>query len=61
MPFLLEEVWHAIKERTDDIAVADCTENTIKNQILSDFEVAAEVISGIEIFENKEYCKQGSA
>ena len=48
MPFLTEEVWHAIKERTDDIIVADWPQkNTIKNQILSDFEVAAEVISGI--------------
>ena len=49
MPFLTEEVWHAIKERTDDIIVADWPQkNTIKNQILSDFEVAAEVISGIK-------------
>ena len=48
MPFLTEEVWHAIKERTDDIIVADWPQkNTIKNQILTDFEVAAEVISGI--------------
>ena len=48
MPFLTEEVWHAIKERTDDIIVADWPQkNTIKNQVLTDFEVAAEVISGI--------------
>ena len=48
MPFITEEVWHAIKERTDDIIVADWPQkNTIKNQILTDFEVAAEVISGI--------------
>ena len=48
MPFLTEEVWHAIKERTDDIIVADWPQtNTINNQVLTDFEVAAEVISGI--------------
>ena len=48
MPFLTEEVWHAIKERTDDIIVADWPqENTINNEVLKDFEVAAEVISGI--------------
>tara|TARA_B100000900_G_scaffold416136_1_gene449395 strand:- start:3192 stop:5801 length:2610 start_codon:yes stop_codon:yes gene_type:complete len=48
MPFLTEEVWHAIKERTDDIIVADWPlTNTINNQVLTDFEVAAEVISGI--------------
>ena len=48
MPFLTEEVWHAIKERIDDIIVADWPQtNTINNQVLTDFEVAAEVISGI--------------
>ena len=48
MPFLTEEVWHAIKERTDDIIVADWPqENTINNEVLKDFEVATEVISGI--------------
>ncbi|MBJ11029.1 MAG: valine--tRNA ligase [Flavobacteriales bacterium] len=48
MPFLTEEVWHAIKERTDDIIVTDWPQtNTINNQVLTDFEVAAEVISGI--------------
>ncbi|MBF90499.1 MAG: valine--tRNA ligase [Flavobacteriales bacterium] len=48
MPFLTEEVWHAIKERTDDIIVASWPQtNTINNQVLTDFEVAAEVISGI--------------
>ena len=48
MPFITEEVWHAIKERTDDIIVADWPQtNSINNQVLTDFEVAAEVISGI--------------
>ena len=54
MPFLTEEVWHAIKERTDDIIVADWPQtNTINNQVLTDFEVAAEVFLELEIFENK--------
>ena len=48
MPFLTEEVWHAIKERTDDIIVADWPQtNTFNNEVLTDFEVAAEVISRI--------------
>ena len=41
-------MWHAIKERTDDIIVADWPQtNTFNNEVLTDFEVAAEVISRI--------------
>lgn len=50
MPFLTEEVWHLIKERTTDEAliIAKYPEITdFDNTIISDFENAAEVISGI--------------
>ena len=48
MPFLTEEVWHAIKEREEDIIVADWPKSiAINEQLLADFEVAAEVVSGI--------------
>ncbi len=48
MPFLTEEVWHLIKERKEDIIVAEWPQsNAVNQQILSDFEIAAEVVSGI--------------
>jgi valyl-tRNA synthetase len=48
MPFLSEEVWHLIKEREDDIIVAEWPKaNAVNQQVLADFEIAAEVVSGI--------------
>ena len=50
MPFLTEELWHQISDRTKDEAliVSSYPEKTsIDKTILSDFEIAAEVISGI--------------
>lgn len=48
MPFLTEEVWHLIGDRADDIIVAEWPKQTeVNEQLLADFEVAAEVVSGI--------------
>jgi valyl-tRNA synthetase len=50
MPFLTEELWHQISDRTKDEAliVSSYPEKTsIDKTILSDFEIVAEVISGI--------------
>ncbi len=51
MPFISEEIWHLISERnsTQAIVVSDWPEsiNNIDNQIISDFEVLQNIISGI--------------
>jgi valyl-tRNA synthetase len=48
MPFLTEEVWHLISDREDDIIVAVWPKTSAVNeQLLADFEIAAEVVSGI--------------
>jgi valyl-tRNA synthetase len=50
MPFLTEEIWHLIEERTPEQAliVAKWPEKkAIDTSIIEDFEMAAEVISGI--------------
>ena len=50
MPFLTEELWHQIADRNEDEAliVSQYPENkTVDTSILKDFEIAAEVISGI--------------
>lgn len=50
MPFLTEEIWQHIKDRTPDEALIIATypaKDVINKQIITDFEVASEVISGI--------------
>ena len=50
MPFLTEEIWHIIGERTPDEALIISTWPELKNyneSLLSDFEITIEVISGI--------------
>lgn len=50
MPFLTEELWHQIENRSEDEAliVSQYPEKkTVDMSILKDFEIAAEVISGI--------------
>lgn len=48
MPFLTEEVWHLISDRTDDIIVAEWPKaEAVDEKLLADFEIAAEVVSGI--------------
>lgn len=50
MPFLSEEIWHHIKVRTPQEALIIATYPTkvaVNQQIITDFEMAAEVISGI--------------
>ncbi|MGS2725084.1 valine--tRNA ligase [Psychroserpens sp. BH13MA-6] len=50
MPFLTEEIWHYIKERTPEEAliIASWPESKpINHQLISEFDFAAEVVSGI--------------
>lgn len=50
MPFLTEEIWHFIADRTPEDALIVATYPTIKTfdkQLISDFEVVKEVVSGI--------------
>tara|TARA_B110000902_G_C14054894_1_gene493190 strand:- start:121 stop:777 length:657 start_codon:yes stop_codon:yes gene_type:complete len=50
MPFLTEEIWHYISERTPEQALIISKypkAETINNSIIEEFSVAAEVISGI--------------
>ena len=48
MPFLSEEIWHLIDERKDDIIVADWPKSTATDdQLLIDFDMASEIITGI--------------
>lgn len=48
MPFLSEEIWHLIKEREEDIIVANWPKNETYDKILLDeFELTKEVIAGI--------------
>jgi valyl-tRNA synthetase len=50
MPFLTEEIWQLIAERTTDEALIIATwpeAKAVNEQVLSDFELASEVISGI--------------
>ncbi len=51
MPFLSEEIWHLIDERTEDIIVAEWPKaNKVEENILSDFDVVSEVVSSIRNF-----------
>ncbi len=48
MPFLSEEIWHLIKEREEDIIVANWPKNgTCDKILLSEFEQIKEIIAGI--------------
>jgi len=48
MPFLSEEIWHLIDDRTQDIIIAKWPESgTINKQLLADFENITEVVAGI--------------
>ncbi len=50
MPFLTEEIWHYLKERTQEQAlIVSCwpSSEPINNSLLEEFEFASEVISGI--------------
>src|SRR5690606_17332164 len=50
MPFLTEEIWHYISERTPDEALIIATYPKLKTfdaQIVADFETVKEVVSGI--------------
>ena len=48
MPFLSEEIWHLIDDRTEDIIVADWPKaGAINEQLLADFENTTQVVAGI--------------
>jgi valyl-tRNA synthetase len=48
MPFITEEIWHLIKEREDDIIVAQWpVSSSVDTSVLQSFNIGAEVISGI--------------
>ena len=50
MPFITEEIWHQIAERTTEEALIVSSYPSVKpinSEILKDFEIASEVISGI--------------
>ena len=50
MPFITEEIWHQISDRSTEEALIISrypSINTVNNTILNDFEIASEVISGI--------------
>jgi len=48
MPFLTEEIWHLIDDRTEDIIVAHWPiKETVNEQLLADFENITEVVAGI--------------
>jgi valyl-tRNA synthetase len=56
MPFITEELWHTIKERPkgDDIIIAKIPKSeNFDAQIISDFDIAKEVISGIRNIRNE--------
>ena len=48
MPFLTEEIWHLLANRSEDIIVSDWPKTTsIKKNILSNFDYATEIVSAI--------------
>ena len=48
MPFLSEEIWHLVKEREEDIIIANWPKaGAIDTSLLYDFETITEVIAGI--------------
>ena len=50
MPFITEEIWHQISDRSTEEALIISrypSINAINNSVLNDFEIASEVISGI--------------
>ena len=48
MPFLSEEIWHLVKEREEDIIIANWPKaGAIDTSLLEDFETITEVIAGI--------------
>ncbi|MEE2700388.1 MAG: valine--tRNA ligase [Bacteroidota bacterium] len=50
-PFLSEEIWHLIDDRTNDIIVADWPKaKDFEEIILSDFDIISEVVSAIRNF-----------
>ena len=54
MPFLSEEIWHLVKEREEDIIIANWPKaGAIDTSLLEDFETITEVIAGIRTIRKK--------
>tara|TARA_B110000881_G_scaffold18047_1_gene13233 strand:- start:13 stop:573 length:561 start_codon:yes stop_codon:yes gene_type:complete len=48
MPFLSEEIWHLIDDRTEDIIIAEWPKTgAVDKKLLADFEHTTEVVAGI--------------
>ncbi len=61
MPFLTEEVWHAITERSDEdcIVVNKYPElGAVNNELLSDFDAMTEIVAEIRTFRKKQNLAQ---
>ena len=55
MPFLSEEIWHLVKEREEDIIIANWPKaGAIDTSLLYDFETITEVIAGIRTIRKRE-------
>ena len=55
MPFLSEEIWHLVKEREEDIIIANWPKaGAIDTSLLEDFETITEVIAGIRTIRKRE-------
>ena len=51
MPFLSEEIWHLVKEREEDIIIANWPKaEKVDDIILDDFDIVSEVVSSIRNF-----------
>ncbi len=64
MPFLTEEIWHLIKERTpsEALIIAEYPKmNGFDNSIIDDFEFTSEVISGIRTIRKEKNIAQKDA
>ena len=59
MPFISEEIWHLIDDRTNDIIVADWPKSgSINEQLLNNFENTTEVVAGIRTIRKEQNIAQ---
>ena len=59
MPFLSEEIWHLIDDRSDDIIVADWPKaGDVDEILLADFEHTSEVVAGIRTIRKEQNIAQ---
>jgi valyl-tRNA synthetase len=59
IPFLTEEIWHLIDDRTNDIIVADWPKaGNVDEILLADFEHTSEVVAGIRTIRKEQNITQ---